>query len=162
MLDQFGRNIDYMRVSVTDRCNLRCRFCFADGGGDADDPPRAELLGAIDDIAARCASPLLQLSGGEPTLRDDLPELVKRAKEAGCAYVQVNTNGLRLAREPDYARRLASVGLDIVFLQFDGTREDIYETLRGAVEKVDAYERRIVLSDGRRLSLEDIVSIELL
>ena len=130
-------------LEVTRRCNLRCRFCFADGGGDAGDPPRAELLGAIDDIAARCASPLLQLSGGEPTLRDDLPELVKRAKEAGCAYVQVNTNGLRLAREPDYARRLASAGLDIVFLQFDGTREDIYETLRGAPllrEKLEAVE----------------------
>ena len=128
-------------LEVTRRCNLRCRFCFADGGGDAGDPPRAELLGAIDDIAARCASPLLQLSGGEPTLRDDLPELVERAKEAGCAYVQVNTNGLRLAREPDYARRLASAGLDIVFLQFDGTREDIYETLRGAPllrEKLEA------------------------
>ena len=118
-------------LEVTRRCNLRCRFCFADGGA-GEDAPIAEMKDAIRDISRRCGGPLLQLSGGEPTLRDDLPELVAFAKEAGCAYVQVNTNGLRLAREPDYARRLAEAGLDIVFLQFDGTRNDIYETLRGA------------------------------
>ena len=128
-------------LEVTRRCDLRCRFCFADGGAAGEDPPRAALEDAIRDIAARCGRPLLQLSGGEPTLRDDLPELVRCARDAGCAYVQVNTNGLRLAREPDYARRLAEAGLDIVFLQFDGTREDIYETLRGAPllrEKLEA------------------------
>ena len=128
-------------LEVTRRCNLRCRFCFADGGRAEDDPPRAALEAAIRDIASRCASPLLQLSGGEPTLRDDLPELVRCAKAAGCSYVQVNTNGLRLAREPEYAKRLAQAGLDIVFLQFDGTRNEVYETLRGAPlleEKLEA------------------------
>ena len=128
-------------LEVTARCNLRCRFCFARGGGMAEDPPAEELKAAIRDIAEKCAGPLLQFSGGEPTLRDDLPELVRCAKAEGCAYVQVNTNGLRLAREPDFTRRLADAGLDIVFLQFDGTREDIYETLRGAPllqEKLEA------------------------
>lgn len=86
---------------------------------------------AIRDIVSQCGEPLLQLSGGEPTLRDDLPELIRYAKEAGCSYVQINTNGIRLAQEPEYARSLAQAGLDIVFLQFDGTREDIYEALRG-------------------------------
>ena len=119
-------------LEVTARCNLHCRFCFADGGGAAADPPREELEAAIRDIADRCGGPLLQLSGGEPTLRDDLPALVRSAKAAGCSYVQVNTNGLRLAREPGYAKLLAEAGLDIVFLQFDGTRDEIYETLRGA------------------------------
>ena len=119
-------------LEVTRRCDLRCRFCFAEGGRAENDPPRAALETAIRDIADQCGRPLLQLSGGEPTLRDDLPELVRFAKAAGCSYVQVNTNGLRLAREPAYARRLAEAGLDIVFLQFDGTREEIFETLRGA------------------------------
>ena len=119
-------------LEVTRRCNLRCSYCFAEGGTATEDPPRAELETAIRDIAARCGSVLLQLSGGEPTLRDDLPELARAAKAAGCAYVQVNTNGLRLAREPAYAQRLADAGVDIVFLQFDGTRSEIYEVLRGA------------------------------
>ena len=119
-------------LEVTERCDLRCRFCFARGGEGAREPALDELKDAVRDIVRQCGSPLLQLSGGEPTLRDDLPELVRFAREAGCGYVQLNTNGLRLAREPDYAERLAEAGLDIVFLQFDGTRDAIYETLRGA------------------------------
>ena len=119
-------------LEVTRRCSLHCRFCFANGGTAADDPPLDELKAAVRDIAERCGQPLLQLSGGEPTLRDDLPSLVRFAKEVGIRYVQLNTNGLRLAREPAYARRLTEAGLDIVFLQFDGTRDAIYETLRGA------------------------------
>ncbi len=118
-------------LEVTARCNLRCRFCFANGGKEEEDPPLQALKDAVQDIAHRCEKPLLQLSGGEPTLRDDLPELVRYAKEAGCSCVQLNTNGIRLAHEPEYAAQLADAGLDIVFLQFDGTRDEIYESLRG-------------------------------
>ncbi len=119
-------------LEVTQHCNLHCRFCFADGGKSAQDPSLEEMKAAIREITAKCGRPLLQFSGGEPTLRDDLPELVSYAKEAGCSYTQVNTNGIRLAEDPAYAERLREAGLDIVFLQFDGTRENIYETLRGA------------------------------
>ena len=118
-------------LEVTRRCNLRCRFCFADGGSENNDPCLDELKDAVRDIVRQCGKVLLQLSGGEPTLRDDLPELVRFAKEAGCSYVQLNTNGIRLAQDPAYAEALRDAGLDIVFLQFDGTRDDIYETLRG-------------------------------
>ncbi|MBR5094084.1 MAG: radical SAM protein [Oscillospiraceae bacterium] len=118
-------------LEVTRRCDLRCRFCFANGGAAEDDPSLEELKEQIRDIVRQCGDPLLQLSGGEPTQRDDLPELVRFAKEAGCSYVQLNTNGIRLARDPGLARELAEAGLDIVFLQFDGTRDEIYEALRG-------------------------------
>ena len=118
-------------LEVTGRCNLRCRYCFADGGSE-EDPSAEDLEAAITDIVRKCGPVLLQLSGGEPTLRDDLPRLVHFAKDAGCSCVQLNTNGLRLATDPDYAARLAEAGLDIVFLQFDGVDDQIYETLRGA------------------------------
>ena len=118
-------------LEVTKRCNLRCRFCFANGGTEAEDPSTEECMDAIRDIVRQTEKPLIQFSGGEPTLRDDLPDLIRFAREAGCSYTQVNTNGVRLTREPEYAERLAEAGLDIVFLQFDGTREDIYEKLRG-------------------------------
>lgn len=118
-------------LEVTSRCNLKCRFCFANGGRAEEDPSLEEMKESIRDIVRQCGQPLLQLSGGEPTLREDLPELVRYAKEAGCSYVQVNTNGIRLAKEPEYAKRLAEAGLDIVFLQFDGTKKEIYEFLRG-------------------------------
>ena len=117
-------------LEVTKRCKLRCTYCFADGGGE-DELSFEELKAAVESIVCQCGSPLLQLSGGEPTLRDDLPALVRFAKEAGCSYVQVNTNGIRLAEDPAYTEALARAGLDIVFLQFDGTRDDIYENLRG-------------------------------
>ncbi len=117
-------------LEVTRRCNLHCRFCFADAGGD-NGPETEELLTAIRDIAARCGRPMLQLSGGEPTLRDDLPVLIRAAKDAGIPYVQVNTNGIRLAEDPALAGRLADAGLDFVFLQFDGTDDSIYRQLRG-------------------------------
>ena len=107
-----------------------CKYCFADGGAGGD-LPIEECKAAIREIVRQCGQPLLQFSGGEPTLRDDLPELVRYAKEAGCSYTQVNTNGIRLAEDRTYAKRLRDAGLDIVFLQFDGTRDDIYRTLRG-------------------------------
>ncbi len=74
---------------------------------------------------------MMQISGGEPKLRGDLPELIRAAKEAGSPYVQVNTNGVRLAEDPGLARDLAEAGLDIVFLQFDGVDDGVYRALRG-------------------------------
>lgn len=118
-------------LEVTRRCNLHCRFCFANGGSVSAEPSLEELKNSIQRIVKQCGSVLLQLSGGEPTLRDDLPELIQYAKKAGCSYVQINTNGIRLAEDPEYANRLAEAGLDIVFLQFDGTKDAIYTELRG-------------------------------
>jgi hypothetical protein len=117
-------------LEVTGRCDLGCRYCFAGAGPDRADPDLAQ----VKDWLARLAVPgqtLVQLSGGEPTLRDDLPEVAAAAKAAGCRYVQLNSNGLRLAADPGYARALAQAGVSFVFMQFDGTREAIHERLRG-------------------------------
>lgn len=119
-------------LEVTKQCDLHCRFCFAHGGESFVQPTKEALFRSIDKIVELAGSPLLQFSGGEPTLRDDLPELVAYAKRAGCPYTQVNTNGLRLAKEEGYVERLAKAGLDIVFLQFDGTTDQIYRKLRGS------------------------------
>ena len=117
-------------LEVTKRCNLRCRFCFADAGKD-EEPSFGSLLDSVRDIASKGGKPMLQLSGGEPTLRDGLAELIRGAKEAGIPYVQVNTNGIRLGEEPSLAPSLAEAGLDFVFLQFDGTDDSVYRALRG-------------------------------
>ena len=125
-------------LEVSRRCNLHCTYCFANGGapgnyrGEAPAQPSfEELCASVDRIIQLAGSPLLQLSGGEPTLRDDLPELVQYARKAGCSYVQINTNGIRLAADEAYVGKLAEAGLDIAFLQFDGTDDGIYRALRG-------------------------------
>jgi uncharacterized radical SAM superfamily Fe-S cluster-containing enzyme len=118
-------------VEVTNRCNLRCPVCFARGGErDAREKSVSELYDIFRTLVAR-GSTFVQLSGGEPTVRDDLPDIVAAARRAGCETVQLNTNGLRLAREPQFTKRLADAGLSFVFLQFDGTRDEIYASLRG-------------------------------
>jgi hypothetical protein len=72
----------------------------------------------------------IQFSGGEPTVRDDLPALVEAAREMGFEHVQVNTNGLRLANESGYAERLADAGVTAIYLQFDGLEPETYEAIR--------------------------------
>ncbi|MDR3311440.1 MAG: radical SAM protein [Oscillospiraceae bacterium] len=118
-------------VEVTPRCNLRCPVCFADAGDGAAEPTLGELEREFRSLAEN-GNTFVQLSGGEPTVRDDLPEIVALARVCGMETVQINSNGLRLAREPDFAAKLADAGADFIFMQFDGTRPDIYEKLRGA------------------------------
>ena len=118
-------------LEVTKRCDLRCAFCFADASGaPSDDPSFAEIEAMCRAVerAGRCN---IQLSGGEPTQRDDLPEIAALAATACGGLVQVNTNGLRIARDAAYARELARSGVSSLFLQFDGTDDAVYRTLRG-------------------------------
>ena len=116
-------------LEVTRRCNLECPRCFADSTSQAD-PTLAQVDAWVKQLTVPGRT-LLQLSGGEPTLRDDLPEIVALARAEGCSHVQLNTNGIRLAADPDYVARLAAAGLSFVFLQFDGTDDEVYSQLRG-------------------------------
>jgi uncharacterized radical SAM superfamily Fe-S cluster-containing enzyme len=75
--------------------------------------------------------PFIHLSGGEPTVREDLPKIINLAREMGFPYIQLNTNGLRLAQDPEYVKTLKEAGLSSVFMQFDGTKNEVYRKLRG-------------------------------
>jgi len=118
-------------VEITSRCNLHCPVCFADSGGAGPDPDHDVLRRMFEQTMARTGGCNLQLSGGEPTVRDDLPEIVGLARRAGFGFVQLNTNGLRLAEDPALAGKLAEAGLSSIFLQFDGVRDEVFRTLRG-------------------------------
>ncbi len=132
-------------IEVTERCNLNCSVCFADAGkSPGPDPSLEDIEGQLDCLLAASGPCNVQFSGGEPTLRDDLPEIVARARAMGLLFVQVNTNGLRLASEPSYVDDLAAAGLASVFLQFDGIEDRVYRKLRGRDlfrEKRQAVER---------------------
>ncbi|MCE5235621.1 MAG: radical SAM (seleno)protein TrsS [Clostridiaceae bacterium] len=120
-------------IEVTGRCSLGCPLCFADAGGAGEDisiEEFDELLAYLKEQSPD--SPFnLQLSGGEPAEHPEIAELVRRAKKAGFSHVQLNTNGLRLARDPGFAAALGEAGLSSVFLQFDGTADAVYTALRG-------------------------------
>lgn len=119
-------------LEVTWRCDLGCPVCFASSGKEAPaDPAREEISHLLDRVKQASGFCNIQLSGGEPTVRNDLPDLIRLAKNKGFPFVQLNTNGLRIGREKEYAAILAEAGLDSVFLQFDGLSDDIYTTLRG-------------------------------
>jgi len=91
------------------------------------------------DLAARFRTALeksgshniVQLSGGEPTMRDDLTEIIAVGRDIGFPFIQLNTNGVHLAENPAYAAELKQAGLFSVFLQFDGTDDRVYRAIRG-------------------------------
>jgi 7,8-dihydro-6-hydroxymethylpterin dimethyltransferase len=117
-------------VEVTARCNLNCPFCFAQSGRESPDPTLECLSESFKDLIKKGCT-FIQLSGGEPTLRDDLPSIIAAARSAGCENIQLNSNGIRLGEDRAYTRELAQAGLSFVFMQFDGTEDAIYKKLRG-------------------------------
>lgn len=118
-------------VEITSRCNLQCPVCFADSGGSDPDLDLETLSHMFTNIVAQTGGCNLQLSGGEPTVRKDLAQIVRLAREAGVDFVQLNTNGLALADDPELALQLKEAGLSSVFLQFDGVDDQVFEALRG-------------------------------
>jgi uncharacterized radical SAM superfamily Fe-S cluster-containing enzyme len=119
-------------LEVAKGCDLHCPVCYADAPAQAGPEPDLALIenwyGAVLQAAAGCN---IQLSGGEPTIRDDLPEIVAMGRKAGFAFIQVNTNGLRLGRDRQYVDALTEAGLSSIFLQFDAVSDEVYRRLRG-------------------------------
>lgn len=121
-----------MLLELTNRCNLRCPVCFASAGEAAPRDLTLDEIAAQYDFLMSHGGPFnIQLSGGEPTVRDDLPEIIRLGYEKGFNFFQLNTNGIRLAEEENYAESLKKAGLCTVFLQFDGLTDDVYLALRG-------------------------------
>ena len=121
-----------MLLELTNRCNLHCPVCFAAAGEKAPRDLSMEEIEKQYDFLMSHGGPFnIQLSGGEPTMRDDLPEIIRLGREKGFSFFQLNTNGLRLAEEEWYAEKLKEAGLNTVFLQFDGLSNGTYITLRG-------------------------------
>ena len=118
-------------VEITSRCNLQCPVCFADSGGSEADPELETLRRMFANIMQQTGGCNLQLSGGEPTVRKDLVQVVRLAKEAGIDFVQLNTNGLVLSQDPELSLQLKDAGLSSAFLQFDGVDDQVCNELRG-------------------------------
>lgn len=122
-------------VDVTNRCNQKCPICFSNAAasGYLYEPEKErikEMLQRLrEEKPAGCSS--VMFAGGEPTMREDLPELVSMAMGMGFSNTLLATNGVKLANSTEYVRELKAAGLTIVYLQFDGLRESTYLATRG-------------------------------
>ena len=133
--DSFGREIDYLRISLTDRCNFRCRYCMPE---QPDFLPRDRLLPRRDLVALarvfveELGIAQIRLTGGEPLLRRDLPEIVGdlgALRGAGLARISLTTNGALLERR---LPALLAAGLDDVNVSLDARTPDVFRALTGA------------------------------
>ncbi|AEH61593.1 Radical SAM domain protein [Methanosalsum zhilinae DSM 4017] len=122
-------------IDVTNRCNMKCPVCFSNSNakGYLYEPSRDQIRDMLEILRnekpVRCFS--VQFSGGEPTVRSDLPDIVSMARQMGFIQIQIATNGIVLARNLDFAKKLHHAGLDTVYLQFDGVSEEPYLKTRG-------------------------------
>ncbi|MDD5045217.1 MAG: radical SAM protein [Candidatus Omnitrophica bacterium] len=127
LIDPYGRQITYLRIAVTKRCNLRCVYCFPTGAEISD---KADLLSGEEIIniatkAVACGITKIRFTGGEPLLRKDIISLISRtAAIKGIQEVALTTNGIFLA---DYAKELKKAGLKRVNVSLDSLRPEIYE-----------------------------------
>jgi cyclic pyranopterin phosphate synthase len=131
MTDSYNRTIDYMRVSLTDRCNLRCVYCKP-----LETPylPETDLLGA-EEILAICASAselgirFIKLTGGEPLLREDAPAIAGLLKtRVGMERVSLTTNGVLLSRALD---ALCDAGIDSITISLDSLDPERFAATTG-------------------------------
>ena len=138
MKDKFGRSIEYMRISITDRCNLRCRYCMPHG---IEKVEHARII-SYEDIVRICEAAAglgitkFKITGGEPLVRIGCSDLVKSIKSIpGTEQVTLTTNGVELA---GHMASLVDAGLDAVNISLDtlDTEKYGYITQRGSIDKV--------------------------
>ena len=119
-------------IEVTNRCNMACPICYADAHHSAPDVPLDNISAALQRLLAVTGTPIpIQISGGEPSLRDDLPDIVALAKRLGYRNIELITNGIRIGREPAFLGKLQRQGLTAVYLQFDGLTRNTSLSIRG-------------------------------
>jgi hypothetical protein len=148
-------------IDVTNRCNMACPVCFAYAGvANYVYEPSFEQIVEMFKLLRRnspWACNALQFSGGEPTMRNDLPELIKEAKKAGLSHIEVNTNGLRIAEDIEYFKKLLDAGLSTLYLQFDGLKEEIYKKTRARDDLVPVKQK--VIENARKIGLDSVVLV---
>jgi cyclic pyranopterin phosphate synthase len=135
--DSFGRDIHYLRISLTDKCNMRCVYCMSE---DMIFQPNDELMTTAEmrqlvQIFARLGVDKIRLTGGEPTVHPDLLTIVRDIRAAGISRISMTTNGLRLT---ELAAPLKAAGLERVNVSIDTLDPDRFHrvTRWGHLDKV--------------------------
>ena len=142
-------------VDLTNRCNLKCPICFANANqaGYVFEPDYDTVVKMLQSLRDQrpVPTPAVQFSCGEPTIHPKFIEVIKKASELKFAQIQVATNGIMFSTKPDFLKAARDAGLNTIYLQFDGLKEENYIAARGkallatkkrAVENVRALEGR--------------------
>lgn len=136
MKDQFNRNIDYIRISVTDRCNLRCRYCMPSCGVAS--VPHGKIL-TFDEIVrltqrfAEVGIRKVKITGGEPLVRRGVLDLIREIRQvSGIDEVTLTTNGVLIGQQPELAYQLAEAGVSSINISLDTLNRARYEMLTGS------------------------------
>ena len=152
-------------IDVTNRCNMKCPVCFANAGaaGYVYEPSLSDIERMLRILRSQrpWAPNAIQLSGGEPTLRNDLPEIVRMAKRLGFDHVEVNTNGIRLAYDVEFYKALLDAGMSTLYLQFDTIDPNNKGVWRHRLYDPKAYVevRKRVIENARKLGHRSIVLV---
>ncbi len=121
-----------LEIEVTRNCNLHCPVCFASAENGDDDPTLDEIHAMYQVIADAVGTDgAVQITGGEPTTRKDLKDIIYMGREMGFWGIEINTNGLVISSVPGYLEDLVGAGLTGVYLSFDGVTGDVYEATCG-------------------------------
>jgi len=159
LIDRFGRHVTYVRLSVTDRCDLRCVYCMAE---DMEFLPRSQLL-TLEELArlGRCFSELgvvkLRITGGEPLVRRNVIWLFRELGAlAGIHDLTLTTNGTQLAR---YASDLKEAGVTRINVSLDSLRQDRFRAITrlGAIDKTLAGIDAALAAGFRRVKLNSVI-----
>ena len=158
MTDQWGRTIDYLRVSVTDRCNLRCRYCMPDGIEwiPMDEILTYEQIETVCRVAVSLGINKFKITGGEPLVRKGCPELIGSIKQIpGVEQVTITTNGILLKEQLD---RLILAGVDGVNVSLDTLDAEKFKQITGfdLLDRVEASIQSAV-AKGLRVKINTVL-----
>ena len=154
MKDAVGREIDYLRLSVTDRCNQRCFYCMPDDGvelvGHADLLSFEEIRRVCAILTGRCGVSKIRITGGEPLLRRNLASLIRMLAElpGRAPELVLTTNGILL---PGLADELAAAGLSRVNISLDSLRDEVLASICRSGTRVRDVELAVEAAHGAGL-----------
>src|SRR4051812_34477221 len=159
MNDTFGRTVDYLRISITDRCNERCLYCMPEGykGWEATrDHLSADEIVRVVRVAAGLGFRKFRLTGGEPLVRDDILEIVREMKKIpGVEVIGLSTNATKLAA---LAQSLHEAGVRTVNISLDALDPAIYRQITGGdVGRVMAGIRAAIAVGFERVKLNCVL-----
>lgn len=158
MKDLHGRDINYMRISITDRCNLRCEYCMPDG---IELLPMSEIL-TFEEIVKVCRQAVglgitrFKITGGEPLVRRGCTDLIREIKkQPGVEQVTMTTNGVLLSR---YLDELLDAGLEAVNISLDTLNRERFEEITGFDHLQDVLKSLDAASDsGLRVKVNAVL-----